>query len=157
MIVLTPTARLLLDQARRAVLGTTTADGRARLVPICYWLSDAPDATRRPQVYSALDEKPKHGPDPLRLGRVRDLLARPSVALLVDHWDEAWERLAWVRLDGSATIIAPPPSDAMGEAGEHARAVAGLRARYPQYHQQDLARRPLIRITVEAVTEWRAS
>ena len=70
--------------------------------------------------------------DPLQLGRVRDLLARPAVSLLIDRWDEDWRRLAWVRLDGSARVLGPTRPDA-ADAAEHELAVAGLRARYPQY------------------------
>ena len=150
----------LIRAARRAVLATITRDGRARLVPICFWMPDwipDPDGTSRPLlVYSALDEKAKSVADPLQLGRVRDLLARPAVSLLIDRWDEDWRRLAWVRLDGSARILGPARPGA-ADAAECELAVAGLRARYPQYRTHDLAARPLIRVVVEQATEWSAT
>lgn len=147
----------LIRSARRAVLATITREGRARLVPICFWIPDRLPGTDSPLVvYSALDEKPKSVADPLQLGRVRDLLARPAVALLIDHWDEDWRRLAWVRLDGSARVLGPARPDA-ADASEHELAVAGLRARYPQYRTHDLAARPLIRMAVEQATEWSAA
>jgi PPOX class probable F420-dependent enzyme len=119
-----------------------------------------PDAADSPLlVYSALDEKPKTVADPLQLGRVRDLLARPAVSLLIDRWDEDWRRLGWVRLDGSARLLGParPHGADAADAAEHELAVAGLRARYPQYRTHGLADRPLIRVTVDRVTEWVAA
>ncbi len=157
---LTASGYELIRSARRAVLATITRDGRARLVPICFWMPDwlpGPDERDTPLlVYSALDEKPKTVADPLHLGRVRDLLARPAVSLLVDRWDEDWRRLAWVRLDGSARVLGPARPDAP-DAAEHELAVAGLRARYPQYRDHDLAGRPLIRVAVDHVAEWIAA
>lgn len=150
----------VIRSARRAVLATITREGRARLVPICFWMPDSmpgPPGTGSPLlVYSALDDKPKSVADPLQLGRVRDLLARPAVSLLVDRWDEDWRRLAWVRLDGSARVLGPARPDG-ADAAEHELAVAGLRARYPQYRTHDLAARPLIRVAVEQATEWSAA
>ena len=150
----------LVRAARRAVLATITRDGRARLVPICFWVPELTpgrdEADAALLVYSALDEKPKSVADPLQLGRVRDLLARPAVSLLIDRWDEDWRRLAWVRLDGSARVLGPTRPDA-AEAAEHGLAVAGLRVRYPQYRDHDLAARPLIRVTVDHVAEWTAA
>ncbi|MFI5262320.1 MAG: TIGR03668 family PPOX class F420-dependent oxidoreductase [Candidatus Limnocylindrales bacterium] len=155
MTVLSPAAGDLLRAARRAVMGTVTADGRARLVPICFWLDDRPDASEPPLIYSPLDEKRKRSADPRLLGRVRDLQARPAVTLLVDRWDEDWRRLAWLRLDGTAALLEPPrPGD---DGREHERAVAGLRDRYPPYRHHHLAARPLIRIAVDRVTEWHAA
>ena len=69
----------------------------------------------------------------------------------MDRWDEDWTRLAWLRAEGTAELLGP------GRDGpEHASAVAALRDRYPQYASHRLEERPLIRITIERVTEWGA-
>ena len=68
---------------------------------------DATTEADLPVLYSALDEKPKSVADPRELGRVRDILARPSVSVLVDRWSEDWSELAWLRLDGNALLIEP--------------------------------------------------
>lgn len=144
--------RFLQDQ-RRGVLATTADDGHARLVPICFAVvlpgsgSAAPGA--EPRLYTPIDVKPKVSADPLRLARVRDIAVRPTVTVLVDRWDEAWDRLAWVRLVGRATVI-----DRAGGDGEHEVAIAALRARYLQYAAHPLEERPLIRVDVSAVTAW---
>jgi len=147
---LTETQHAFVVAARRAVLVTLAPDGRPRPIPICHALDR--DGT---VLWTPIDAKPKASDDPLRLARVRDVLARPRVSVLVDRWTEDWAGLAWVRLDGSAVVLpAPGPQE---ERGEHDRAVAGLRDRYAPYRDHDLASRPLIRITVERVTEWHAT
>ncbi len=137
--------RGFLASARRAVLATIAADGRPRLVPICFVLDPS-----RPIVYSPLDDKPKDVDDVRQLARVRDILARPDVTVLVDRWDEDWTRLAWLRLGGPASLLEPP------QATDHARVLADLREKYPPYVAHDLESRPVIRVAIERVTSWGA-
>jgi PPOX class probable F420-dependent enzyme len=147
---LTDEQRALLHRTRRAVLGTASPSGRPRLVPIAFAVVEAgPDLT----VYSALDEKPKTVGDPRDLARVRDIRARPQVALLVDEWHEDWRRLSWLRLDGHATLLEPDDAGAR----EHAAAVAVLRERYPQYAAHSLEDRPMLRVRIDGVTGWSAA
>lgn len=146
--VLTPSQRAFLASARRAVLATLGPAGRPRLVPICFVL-----APERPILYSPLDEKPKDVPDPRDLARVRDLLHDPRVTVLVDSWDEAWDRLTWLRCLGMAAVLEP----AGDGAGEHGAAVVALRKKYPQYETHDLAGRPIIRIVLERARSWAAA
>jgi PPOX class probable F420-dependent enzyme len=125
---------------------TLAADGRPRPVPIAFAFSEE---GARLVIYSAIDEKPKSVADPHALARVRDIGTRPRVAVLVDRWDEDWTRLAWVRLEGTATVLEPSPL-------EHSLAVGLLRERYPQYATHRLEPRPVIRIEVERVSGWSA-
>ena len=145
--VLTIAQRAFIDSARRAVLATIGRAGRPRLVPICFSLDP-----ERPVLYSPVDEKPKLSEDPLALARVRDIEDDPRVTILVDHWDEDWVRLGWLRAEGTAEIVMPRSPGADGPA--HAAAVAALRDRYRQYDGHHLEERPLIRIIIEHVTEW---
>jgi PPOX class probable F420-dependent enzyme len=87
------------------------------VVPVCFILV-------RSTVYSAIDAKPK-GLAPAALRRVRNVMANPESVLLVDHYEEAWDRLWWVALHGEARVLA--------EGDEHDRALAGLKRKYPQY------------------------
>jgi PPOX class probable F420-dependent enzyme len=148
--ILTGPEHAFVAEARRAVLATIRPDGEPRLVPVCFVLVDEPDDLGRPLLYSPIDEKPKRSADPHRLGRVQDLLVLPAVTLLVDRWSEDWERLGWVRLSGRAQILEPEPH----ERAEHAAAVATLRAKYPQYDEQALEARPLIRMSIDRVQRW---
>lgn len=141
--ILTPERRRFLEGSGRAVLATIDPRGRPRLVPVCFVV-----VRTAPVVFTPIDDKPKTTDDPRALGRVRDLLERPGVSLLVDRWDAAdWERLAWLRLHGRASLVDP------GEDG-HAPAVAALRAKYPPYALHRLDERPLIRIDIEAASSW---
>ena len=144
---LDPPQRRFADVARRATLATIRPDGTPRLVPICFVLG-APGPPSPEVIYSPLDEKPKTSADPRQLARVRDILARPSVELLIDRWSEDWTALAWLRLDAHATLLEP------GAGGEHASATSALRAKYPQYATHDLEGRPILRFAATRVTSW---
>jgi PPOX class probable F420-dependent enzyme len=98
-------------------------------------------------LWSPLDGKPKRGGE---LARVRNLEADARVAVLLDHYEDDWSKLWWLRVEGGATVVA---------AGEHPDAVAALRAKYPQYeHVALFAGEPrLIRVTAERITSWRAA
>jgi PPOX class probable F420-dependent enzyme len=104
-------------------------------------------------VHTPIDDKPKRPADPLRLARVLDIGRRPEVVVLVDHWDEDWTRLAWIRLQGNATVLTAGDGPA---AGERTAAIAALRAKYAQYATHALEARPMIRIAVESWTGWSA-
>ena len=144
--VLSTAERALVDEARRGVLATVAPDGRPRLVPICFVLEPA-----RPILWTPLDEKPKTVDTSTQLARVRDILADPRVTVLVDRWDEAWERLAWIRCSGTAAIVAPGDDRADRDA-----AIAALRAKHHQYAAHDLEARPMIRIAIERTASWGA-
>lgn len=145
-LVLTNVERVLLSEARQAVLATIASDGRPRLVPVCFVV----DRTR-PVLWTPLDEKPKGVDDVLHLARVLDIQADPRVTVLVDRWDEDWTRLAWVRCYGTATLVTPGAEPRAREA-----AIAALRARYPQYATHGLEARPIIRIAIERTASWSA-
>jgi PPOX class probable F420-dependent enzyme len=149
---LTPAEAGFLVTARTAVLATTDPAGRPRLVPICF-VMPGPELVEpaAPLLYTPLDDKPKRVADPHRLARVRDIAARPEVTVLVDRWDEDWHRLAWLRLRGRAELLEPADDAA---ATERARAIAALRAKYPQYATHDLESSPLIRIVVIDSSSW---
>ena len=146
--LLAPRESLIVAEGRRAVLATTRPDGRPRLVPITY----AADLERG-RLYTPIDDKRKVTADPRRLARVRDILARPQVSLLIDRWSEDWRELAWLRLDGAATVLDPADR---ADGAEHARAVGLLRDRYRQYADHRLEERPIIRIAVGRGVSWAA-
>lgn len=110
-------ARRRVAGARVARLATLREDGTPHLVPFCFAL----DGDR---LVSAVDHKPKRTP---HLRRLRNLAHDDRAAVLVDAYDERWDRLWWVRLEGTARVL-PEGS----EAG-HARSL--LTAKYPQYRE----------------------
>jgi len=140
--------------ARTATLATIRPDGRPRLVPICFVLAPFEHGGRW-AVHTPLDEKPKSVDDPAQLARVRDIRARPEVALLVERWSEDWSKLSWVRLEGRAELIEPDPLDTNMQRMTRA-VIKALRDKYPQYEEHHLADRPMIMISGHGATSWRS-
>ena len=91
-------------------------------------------------VYSAVDSKPKRT---RTLRRIENARRRPYVTLLVDHYDEDWSRLWWVRLRGHARVL--------DRGAEAERALALLRAKYRQYRDAG----PTAPVLAVDVLEWR--
>jgi PPOX class probable F420-dependent enzyme len=77
-----------------ARLATVGADGRPHLVPIVF-------AVDGDTLVSAVDQKPK---STRRLRRLDNVAANPAVSALVDHYEDQWTRLWWVRLDGVGRV-----------------------------------------------------
>jgi PPOX class probable F420-dependent enzyme len=125
-------ARARFAAARVARLATVGPDAVPHLVPVTFALAGD-------TVLFAVDAKPK---TTTALRRLRNITANPNVTFLVDHYEEDWERLWWVRADGSATILE------QAAAGD---AVATLRAKYPHYARQP----PTGPVVGTAVTSWR--
>lgn len=94
-------ARARLAGARIAYLATAGADGAPHVVPCTFALLG--DAT----IVSAVDHKPKRT---AALRRLANVAANPRVAILADHYAEAWDALWWVRADGMARSWPPTPS-----------------------------------------------
>ena len=68
------------------------------VVPVCFGLVDD-------TLYITIDRKPKRASDrPLK--RLGNILENPQAAIVFDHYDEDWRRLAWVMLRGRAEILA---------------------------------------------------
>jgi PPOX class probable F420-dependent enzyme len=126
-----------LTTARVARLATTDPDGRPHLVPIVF-------AVDGDTVYSAVDRKPKRT---RRLRRIENARARPDVTVLVDHYEDDWSRLWWIRLRGRARVL--------DDGSERDRALTLLRDKYPQYVDEPPAG-PVLAIDVSERREWHA-
>ena len=124
---------------RAARLATADADGNPHVIPVCY----AFDGTH---FYTPLDEKPKRVAES-KLRRVRNIEARPEVALVIDQYDDDWSHLGYVLVQGRAQLLPP-------EETTHAHALALLRERYSQYRTMALEKYPVIVITPHHVTSW---
>ena len=125
-------------EAPVARLATVDAGGRPRVVPCCFALDGD-------VVYSAVDHKPKRS---ARLARLDDIRAHAAVSLVVDHYEDDWSKLWWVRLDGTARVVE--------DGSEWERGVEVLVAKYRQYQEQRPTG-PVIVISVERIRNWAAS
>ena len=138
MTNLSPTQDRFLRSARTGHLATADAKGRPQVVPVCFVFDGQ-------AIYSVLDAKPKT--TPLRqLRRVKNILANPQVSLVVDHYEEDWDKLQYILVSGDAELL---------ESGEEwALAIAMLREKYPQYQAMDLDQNPVIKITPVRYSPW---
>src|SRR6516164_5072765 len=78
-------------------LATADAHGNPHVIPVCFALADG-------TLYSTIDAKPKRA-NARPLKRLRNIMVNPSVAFVADHYDEDWNRLAWVMLRGRAEVL----------------------------------------------------
>jgi PPOX class probable F420-dependent enzyme len=126
-----------LSNAQVGYLATAGADGRPHVVPFVFAIEEG-------RIVSAVDHKPKRSPD---LRRLRNIAANPAVSVLVDHYDDDWNRLWWVRADGRGRVVS--------DGSEFRAAIAALVAKYQQYEEIP-PNGPAIVVDVEHVTGWGA-
>jgi PPOX class probable F420-dependent enzyme len=127
-----------LTAARVARLATTDRDGRPHLVPIVF-------AVDGDTLYSAVDRKPKRS---TTLRRIENARARADVTILVDHYEEDWSSLWWIRLRGRARVL--------DDGEERERALMLLREKYPQYRDEP-PEGPVLAVDVTDTREWTAA
>ena len=127
------TMRDRLAGARVGRLATVGADRRPHIVPCCFTIV-------HDTLYSAVDGKPK---STRALRRLENIRVNPSASLLVDHYDDDWERLWWVRVDANGRIVDPGT--------ELEDAVTRLRAKYEQY-QREAPEGPVVALDI---VNWR--
>ncbi|MDP9442419.1 MAG: TIGR03668 family PPOX class F420-dependent oxidoreductase, partial [Actinomycetota bacterium] len=101
---LEPELRRLVSDHPVARLATVRPDGHPHLVPVTFAL----DGER---IVTVIDHKPK---TTSALQRLKNIEAHPAASVMIDHYEEDWSRLWWVRADGAARIVAE------GAAREHA-------------------------------------
>lgn len=128
-------ALIRLARARAGHLGTVRPDGRPHVVVVTF-------AAVAGNLVTAIDHKPKRTE---RLQRLENIEANRWASLLIDHYEEDWERLWWVRMDGPASI----------HQGDElwSEAIASLVGKYAQYEKQP-PRGPVIVIAQDRLTWW---
>jgi PPOX class probable F420-dependent enzyme len=139
---LSSSARDFAGSHRVARLATADASGVPHVIPICYALVGD-------LCYFVVDEKPKRSRTALK--RLRNIAVNPRVALVIDDYDDDWNRLTFLLVHGTAVAVT--------DRNEYRTALEALRARYPQYHSMPLAfdTHPMVRITPRRSHLWRAA
>ena len=116
-------------------LGTVRPDGRPHVVVATFALVGE-------DIVTAIDRKPK---TTQRLQRLVNIEANPAVTFLVDHYEDDWTRLWWVRVDGTASIHADGPV--------RDTAVNALVGKYERYNQTP-PDGPVIVIRTDRLVAW---
>jgi PPOX class probable F420-dependent enzyme len=93
---------------------------------------------------SAVDHKPKRSTD---LQRLRNIDAHPEVSLLVDHDDDDWAALWWVRIDATAHVVREEPL--------RTGLIDALVRKYEEYAARPPTG-PVIVMAVHTVASWNA-
>jgi PPOX class probable F420-dependent enzyme len=107
-------------------------------VPICF-------AVAGDRLVSAVDQKPKRT---VHLRRLENIRRSPDVQLLVDHYDDDWSVLWWVRMSGHGRVV-----DRGATAEE---AIDALARKYAQYREHRPAG-PVLVIDITEITGWQAT
>jgi PPOX class probable F420-dependent enzyme len=136
--MVTPQERARVAAARVARLATVRADGTPHIVAVTFALDED-------IVVSAVDHKPKRTQ---QLQRLRNLEERPTASLLVDHYEDDWSKLWWVRLDLDVEIVRDGPRRA-GLLEPLIRKYADYRVTAPQG--------PVLTMRIRSTTSWSAS
>ena len=121
-----------------AHLATADATGAPHVIPVCYVFDGR-------FIYSVLDRKPKNVPL-TRLRRVRNIQDNPRASLVVDHYEDDWQRLGYLLVAGRAELLV--------DGKERVEAVRLLREKYPQYRSMDVDENPVIKLTPERIVAW---
>lgn len=128
--------RVRFASARVLRLATADAAGQPHLVPATFAVSGD-------VILIAVDHKPKRHTD---LKRLRNIRENASVSLIVDHYEDDWDSLWWVRADGQARAV---------DGGLAQPLVQRLVDKYDQY-RQCRPDGPVIEIQVNRWSGWRS-
>jgi PPOX class probable F420-dependent enzyme len=120
-----------------ARLATLSPGGDIGLVPVCF-------AVVHGFVVTAVDHKPKRT---ATLRRLADVRSTGRATVLLDHYDDDWSRLWWVRVVGPAEVVT---------AGEELALQArdALVAKYRQYRERPPAG-DVLRVAIDDLRWWR--
>jgi PPOX class probable F420-dependent enzyme len=96
-------------------------------------------------LYSAVDRKPKRSQT---LRRIENARVRPEVTILVDHYEDDWSQLWWIRLRGRARVL--------DDGDERRHALQLLAEKYPQYRDEP-PDGPVLAVNIYETRAWSAS
>ena len=133
-----------IERARVARLATVDYTSKPHLVPVVFVFDGN-------HFFIPIDQKRKTVKPP-RLKRIKNIQDNPNVALLIDRYSEDWTKLAFVMIQGKASIIT---SKTQGNIPVQ-EAYKKLTTKYKQYQKIGLSEMCII-IKPEKVTSWRAN
>jgi PPOX class probable F420-dependent enzyme len=127
-----------LASARVGRFASITPDGRPHVVVVTF-------AMVGDSLVHMIDQKPKSNRN---LQRLQNVETFPLASLLVDHYDEDWSQLWWVRVDGKVGI------EKDGDLWWEAR--SSLKEKYRQYRHSPPGG-PAIFLYIDRLSHWESS
>ncbi|MQF65399.1 TIGR03668 family PPOX class F420-dependent oxidoreductase [SAR202 cluster bacterium AC-409-J13_OGT_754m] len=138
MVLIPIKLKSLIADSSIAYLATVSNKGHPHIVPICFVLRDQ-------NFYSLIDNKPKDV-QLLKLRRVQNIISNPKVALIVNHYEDDWNKLWHILLKGHGSLV-------VNEL-ERTAAIKSLKQKYRQYLDMDVDLNPVIKISPTSIVSW---
>ena len=95
-MIIPPAVEEFIERARVARLATIDSEFKPHLVPVVFVFDGN-------HFFIPVDEKRKTA-KPEKLKRIRNIQDNPNVTLLIDEYSEDWTKLAFVMIQGKASI-----------------------------------------------------
>jgi PPOX class probable F420-dependent enzyme len=129
-----------IERARVARLATIDSEFKPHLVPVVFVFDGN-------HFFIPIDEKRKTV-EPDKLKRIRNIQHNPSIALLIDQYDEDWTKLTFVMIEGEASIANKSEGNLQVK-----QAYQKLVTKYIQYQKVRVGEMCII-ITPKKLTSW---
>jgi PPOX class probable F420-dependent enzyme len=129
-----------IERARVARLATIDTEFKPHLVPVVFVFDGN-------HFFIPLDEKRKTA-KPEKLKRIRNIQDNPNVALLIDEYSEDWTKLAFVMIQGKASVASKTEGNIQVR-----EAYKKLITKYIQYQKVGVGEMCII-ITPKKVASW---
>jgi len=134
------TLEQFIERARVARLATIDSEFKPHLVPVVFVFDGN-------HFFIPIDEKRKTV-EPDKLKRIRNIQHNPSIALLIDQYDEDWTKLTFVMIEGEASIANKSEGNLQVK-----QAYQKLITKYIQYQKVRVGEMCII-ITPKKLTSW---
>lgn len=142
-MIIPPAVEEFIERARVARLATIDSEFKPHLVPVVF-------VFKGNHFFIPVDEKRKTA-KPEKLKRIRNIQYNPNVTLLIDEYSEDWTKLAFVMIQGKASVATKEEGNIQVR-----QAYKKLMIKYLQYQKVGLGERCII-ITPKKVASWRNS
>jgi PPOX class probable F420-dependent enzyme len=133
-----------IERARIARLATVDYTSKPHLVPVVFVFDGS-------HFFIPIDQKRKTVKPP-RLKRIKNIQDNPNVALLIDRYSEDWTKLAFVMIQGKASILTSKTQTNIPVREAYKK----LMTKYQQYQKIGLSEMCII-IKPEKVVSWGAN
>jgi PPOX class probable F420-dependent enzyme len=143
-LIITPDIEEFIQRVRVARLATIDSEFRPHLVPVVFVFDGN-------HFFIPVDEKRKKA-KPEKLRRIKNIQGNPNVALLIDKYSEDWSKLAFVMIQGIASIVKSKTQANIQLQQAHKK----LAMKYVQYQKIGIGDM-CIMIKPEKVLSWRSS
>ena len=143
-MAITPGIEEFIERARVARLATVDRTFRPHLVPVVFVFDGN-------HFFIPIDQKRKTV-KPQGLKRIKNLQDNPNVALLIDTYSEDWTKLAFVMIQGKASVITSRTQLNI----DVKEAYKKLTTKYKQYQKIGMSEMCII-IKPEKITSWGAN